>query len=33
MWFIKSAKGPLRRGFPADAAGYYSPNLYPAGAD
>jgi Fic family protein len=28
-----SPKGPLRPGFPADAAGYYFPNLYPAGAD
>jgi hypothetical protein len=28
-----SPKGPLRLGFPADAAGYYCPNLYPAGAD
>jgi Fic family protein len=28
-----SPKGPLRLGFPADAAGYYFPNLYPAGAD
>jgi Fic family protein len=27
-----SPKGPLRLGFPADAAGYYFPNLYPAGA-
>jgi Fic family protein len=26
-------KGPLRLGFPADAAGHYFPNLYPAGAD
>jgi len=29
----RSPKGPLRLGFPADAAGYYFPNLYPAGAD
>jgi len=28
-----SPKGPLRLGFPADAAGEYFPNLYPAGAD
>ena len=28
-----SPKGPLHLGFPADAAGYYFPNLYPAGAD
>jgi len=28
-----SPKGPLRLGFPADAAGQYFPNLYPAGAD
>ena len=28
-----SPKGPLRLGFPADAAGSYFPNLYPAGAD
>ena len=28
-----SPKGPLRLGFPADAAGYYFPNLYPAGAE
>jgi Fic family protein len=28
-----SPKGPLRLGFPADAAAYYFPNLYPAGAD
>ncbi len=28
-----SPKGPLRLGFPSDAAGYYFPNLYPAGAD
>jgi Fic family protein len=28
-----SPKGLLRLGFPADAAGYYFPNLYPAGAD
>jgi hypothetical protein len=28
-----SPKGPLRLGFPADAASYYFPNLYPAGAD
>jgi Fic family protein len=28
-----SPKGPLRLGFPAAAAGYYFPNLYPAGAD
>ena len=28
-----SPKGSLRLGFPADAAGYYFPNLYPAGAD
>jgi len=28
-----SPKGPLRLGFPADAAGHYFPNLYPAGAD
>jgi Fic family protein len=28
-----SPKGPLRLGFPADAAGYYFPNLYPAGTD
>ena len=26
-------KGPLRLGFPPDAAGEYFPNLYPAGAD
>lgn len=26
-----SPKGPLRLGFPSDAAGYYFPNLYPAG--
>jgi Fic family protein len=29
----RSPKGPLRLGFPADAAGSYFPNLYPAGAD
>lgn len=29
----RSPKGPLRLGFPADAAGHYFPNLYPAGAD
>ena len=29
----RSPKGPLRLGFPADAAGYYFPNLYPAGTD
>lgn len=28
-----SPKGPLRLGFPANAAGHYFPNLYPAGAD
>jgi Fic family protein len=28
-----SPKGPLRLGFPADAAGYYFPNLYPVDAD
>jgi Fic family protein len=28
-----SPKGPLRLGFPADAAGHYFPNLYPAGAE
>lgn len=28
-----SPKGSLRLGFPADAAGHYFPNLYPAGAD
>jgi len=28
-----SPKGGLRLGFPADAAGHYFPNLYPAGAD
>jgi len=28
-----SPKGPLGLGFPADAAGEYFPNLYPAGAD
>lgn len=28
-----SLKGPLRLEFPADAAGHYFPNLYPAGAD
>jgi Fic family protein len=28
-----SPKGRLRLGFPADAAGHYFPNLYPAGAD
>jgi len=28
-----SPKGPLHPGFPADAAGHYFPNLYPAGAD
>jgi len=28
-----SPKGPLRLGFPADTAGYYIPNLYPADAD
>ncbi len=28
-----SPKGPLRLGFPADAAGHYFPNLYPTGAD
>ena len=28
-----SPKGPLRLDFPADAAGHYFPNLYPAGAD
>jgi Fic family protein len=28
-----SPKGPLRPGFPADAAGHYFPNLCPAGAD
>ena len=28
-----SPKGPLRLGFPAEAAGDYFPNLYPAGAD
>ncbi|MGA2557144.1 MAG: Fic family protein, partial [Verrucomicrobiota bacterium] len=28
-----SPKGPLRLDFPADAAGCYFPNLYPAGAD
>lgn len=28
-----SPKGPLRLSFPADAAGHYFPNLYPAGAD
>jgi len=28
-----SPKGPLCLGFPADAAGDYFPNLYPAGAD
>jgi Fic family protein len=28
-----SPKGPLRLDFPAEAAGHYFPNLYPAGAD
>ncbi len=28
-----SPKGPLRPGFPADAASHYFPNLYPAGAE
>jgi Fic family protein len=28
-----SSKGPLRLGFPAEAAGSYFPDLYPAGAD
>lgn len=28
-----SPKGPLRLGFPADAAAHYFPDLYPAGAD
>src|SRR6266478_1266000 len=28
-----SPKGPLRLGFPSDAAGYYFPNLYPAGTE
>ncbi len=28
-----SPKGSLRLGFPADAAGEYFPNLYPAGTD
>ena len=28
-----SPKGPLHLDFPADAAGYYFPNLYPAGMD
>jgi Fic family protein len=28
-----SPKGLLRLGFPAEAAGYYFPNLYPAGTD
>lgn len=28
-----SPKGPVRLGFPSDAAGHYFPNLYPAGAD
>ena len=28
-----SPKGPLRLGFPADAAGHFFPNLYPAGLD
>jgi len=28
-----SLKGPLRLDFPAEAAGYYFPNLYPAGAN
>src|ERR1039458_8567467 len=28
-----SPKGPLHLGFPADAAGHYFPNLYPAGAE
>jgi Fic family protein len=28
-----SPKSPLQLGFPADAAGEYFPNLYPAGAD
>lgn len=28
-----SPKGPLRPGFPGDAAGSYFPNLYPAGTD
>jgi Fic family protein len=28
-----SPKGALRLGFPGDAAGYYFPNLYPAGAN
>ena len=28
-----SPKGSLRLGFPADAAGHYFPNLYPAGSD
>lgn len=28
-----SPKGPLRLGFPAEAAAHYFPNLYPAGAD
>jgi len=28
-----SPKGPLRLGFPSDAAGQYFLNLYPAGAD
>jgi hypothetical protein len=29
----ESPKGPLRLGFPSEAAGYYFPNLYPAGKD
>lgn len=35
QWLVSSSspKGPLRLGFPADAAGQYFPNLYPAGAD
>jgi hypothetical protein len=28
-----SPKGTLRLGFPADAAGHFFPNLYPAGVD
>ncbi len=29
----ESAKRPIRLGFPADAAGHYFPNLFPAGAE
>ena len=28
-----SPKGPLRLGFPSEAAGFYFPNLYPAGTE